>query len=646
MKKHFSILQGTTRVFYHTIPSELNLISLPPEREAIFKYLARIGPEKFVEFILDILVLVEKHKPIDITDGAGDEKQDILTLTPTGSRHLTQCKHTLNYKDHYAGDELDLLFGACVRKNCTNGLLVTNSDLTTQGKRYITDKEYTRGSWIPKELLPDLDYWNGGRIWDRVAKNNVILNKWFSGMGQAHGLRHFFFDLVIQKMPSGVSDSVKCADVADNLAKKYRTAELGKKSSYEVQLGSGTSLNISDWFHSDLNLGLPYVPPGRQPPLVNIPLASMRVQVTVADGIGQYNPATFRDSIVQIIANEALPALPDTQWWHLIATTPQAFVFLHDIVEPKVIPVAQAQSYVRILEHPTSIEQEWVFPQGQEYIRVSEGREDELVWHHTASDTDVTLLLSQTIHPVKAYEHYMLQLRSVSQLPDYELCVIPRSSQEIIERVHRLMDPRGILMLGNDSDLLLAFPPMTNDDKIREIEATLKRQGIAVYRIAPKNRGKILKRIEIRPPNISSSLNMFESDINVPIWLNRRTLWLSKEVAIKSLHRLETWLDLLKFKAEYESQHGFDFMRGKKKITTASEEIRRYLFDILSVRGNRMLDLGFNSGKMTVNLRIRESSSKSTNELLPTYLEDLDRIVKDILVLIETSEGGGLEWSS
>ena len=92
------------------------MIALSPEREAIFHHLAQINSDQFPEFILDILVHVEGHKSIDITDGPGDEKQDILTETPLGERQLTQCKHTQNYKDHYSGDELDYLFGACCRK--------------------------------------------------------------------------------------------------------------------------------------------------------------------------------------------------------------------------------------------------------------------------------------------------------------------------------------------------------------------------------------------------------------------------------------------------------------------------------------------------------------------------------------------------
>lgn len=639
MKKTFSILQGISEVHYHVIPGELESITLHPEREAIFKYLAQIGSDKFPEFIVDILVLVEKHKPIDITNGAGDEKQDILTLTPAGARHLTQCKHTLNYKNHYAGDELDLLFGACARKNCTKGLFVTNSDLTTQGKRYITDKEFSRGSKIPKEMLPDLDYWNGARIWERVATNNAILNKWFSGMGQAHGLRHFFFDLIIQKMPSGASNPLKCVDIAEKLATKYPTNESQEKSLFEVKLSNEVSFSISDWFHSDLDLGVPYAPPEREPPLVNIPLAAIRIQVTVAGEVGQYNPEKYRDSVVETIGNEALPELPDTEWWHFVATTPQAFVFLHDIVEPKLIPVSAAQSFVRVGANPAEVEKNWVFPQGEEYRRTSKVKEDDLSWQHVPSGTDIILLLKQHIHPVAAYENYMLQLRQLSSLPKHELLAIPKASESIIDKVRRLADPRAIILTSNTDDLLWALPPTIEANKVEEIKETLKRQGIPVHHIAPRNKEKYLNMIEVSPPSVTWVINNAESNISTPIWLDRRLFWLGREVRIEKFKQEKTWFELLKFKAQYEAHYGFDFMKGKKTTAMASEEIRGFLYDMMSVRGDRMLDIGFHNDRMSANLRFREESLKSTRSVLPIYIKELDDIIKEILDFLKKVEG-------
>jgi hypothetical protein len=122
------------------------MIAMSPEREEIFRYLSKIGSDKFPEFILDLLVHVKKHRAIDMNDGPGDEKQDILTITPTGERHVTQSKHTENCNQKSNGDDLDLFFGACQRKDCPLGLFATIADLTPQGKRFITDKEYARGT--------------------------------------------------------------------------------------------------------------------------------------------------------------------------------------------------------------------------------------------------------------------------------------------------------------------------------------------------------------------------------------------------------------------------------------------------------------------------------------------------------------------
>jgi hypothetical protein len=123
--------------YYHAIPSELELLTVTPEQNAIFQYLSAVDPDRFQEFVADVLVLTEGHRLVDITGGPGDEKQDILTEAPGGYRQLTQCKHTVNYAAKSSGDELDLMFGAAFRKDCKVALYVTNGDLTPQAKRYI-----------------------------------------------------------------------------------------------------------------------------------------------------------------------------------------------------------------------------------------------------------------------------------------------------------------------------------------------------------------------------------------------------------------------------------------------------------------------------------------------------------------------------
>ena len=134
------ILRAVSAEYHHTIPGELELLTVTPEQKAIFQYLSTVGPDRFQEFVADVLVLTQGHTLMDITGGPGDEKQDILTTTPEGKRQLTQCKHTINYSAKSSGEELDQMFAAAFRKNCECALYVTNGDLTPQAKRYINDR--------------------------------------------------------------------------------------------------------------------------------------------------------------------------------------------------------------------------------------------------------------------------------------------------------------------------------------------------------------------------------------------------------------------------------------------------------------------------------------------------------------------------
>ena len=52
-------------------------------------------------------------------------------------------------------------------------------------------------------------------------------------------------------------------------------------------------------------------------------------------------------------------------------------------------------------------------------------------------------------------------------------------------------------------------------------------------------------------------------------------------------------------------------------------EIRPLLFDILTLRGNRMRDIGLLEGKLNVNFRVRENSVAPTRDMIPRYKVEL-----------------------
>jgi hypothetical protein len=633
MKKTVSIIQALTEHYYHAVPSKLEMITLSPEREAIFDFLAYFGSDKFPEFIKDILIQVEKHRLIDITDGTGDEKQDILTLTSSGERHITQCKHTINYKENYSGDDLDHLFSACFRKNCSKGLFVTNSDLTTPGKRYVTDKEYARGWKGPKEHLPEMYYWNAEHIWNRISTNNGILNKWFSGMSQAHGLRRFSFNLMIQHLPTGESNIIKCKDIIPIVKTKEVIQHL-EGDSYKIKLDACISFSMCDYYVSDIDMGVPYIGPETEHPHANIPLNAIRIQCEVSDAVGQFDPAHCRDLIVNYIGN-LLPDLPKDEWWYLVSTTPQAFVFLHDISEPKVISISRAETYVRIENQPVSAENRWLFPQGEDYLRDSKDGDKQLLWFHKDSDTDVCILLEQRPHPIDAHNHYIRQLQLIEELVNYEFWLIKNASNEIMDVVrHIIVDPKWMIMAATNREIYIAFPPDLDKSEINVIEDKLRACYISVQHLNHKERRKIMKSIEKHPENSKWYFNCYEDNITTPVWFEKRILWLSKEISGYTPKDIDALIDIVKYKATYENRYGYDFMHGKKESSMSQGELRGFLYDLMSVRGQRMLDVVFNDAGISVNLRIREKTLQSTTSILPQYISDLESICGDIVNLI------------
>lgn len=633
MKKHLALLQGVTQCHFHTVPSELSMITVSPERNAIADYLARIKYDHFPEFVRDILKS-EGHTNVLITDGPGDEKQDILSTTPAGERQLTQCKHTIHPEDHYSGDELDLLFAACNRKECTTGLLVTNGDLTPQGKRYITDREYSRLAKRQRTTSIELDYWNGTRIWELIATNNAILNKWFSGMGQTHGLRNFSFELVIERMPDGQTDAIRSAQVVAALGNAASKTEAG---AYAIKLGSNIRFTIEDWFASDLNLGLNFIGPPTKHRLVNIPLPALRVHVTAEAAIGQYDPAEYRDQVVQFIGARALPKLADDEWWHLITTPSQAFVFLQDIAQPKVIGITNAATFVRVNDEPVTAEKQWLSLTGSDYQRLTEDGDQDLHWSHIPSDTVIKVYVAQRPHPVAAYEHHIRQMSLAKQIAAYEFRAIERMGPNDLERIrHLIRDPNCVIMSSDRGELFWAFPPGTDRDKIAATDANVTQQGFKVLRIADEDRAKLVEAIDVTPPDTEWFMNDSEADLTVPVSLDKRMFWLSREVPAKRPAKIDTWMKLVTFKAQYEVLHGYDFMRGETQTRLSGAEIQPLLFDVLTMRGTRMLDFALVNGRLNINLRVREESIDSTDALMPSYVTELERVTKEIVAMIDS----------
>jgi hypothetical protein len=89
---------------------------------------------------------------------------------------------------------------------------------------------------------------------------------------------------------------------------------------------------------------------------------------------------------------------------------------------------------------------------------------------------------------------------------------------------------------------------------------------------------------------------------------------------------------MLRYKMNYEVQWGFDALMGNNSLTLGSEEILGRLFDYLSIRGTRMLDIGFSEDrKMTVALRRTVSTPDRASRLASEMLSEMDQIMNELL---------------
>jgi len=602
-------------------------VTITPEKGAIFEYLSRIGSDRFVEFVTDVLVHVEGHTLVDKTDGSGDEKQDILTLDPKGQRHLTQCKHTINYGDNSSGNELDLMMAACLRKDCRSALWVTNADLTVQGKRYINDREYLRGWPKGAEFTPTVDYWNGERIWNRVAKNSQILNKWFGGMAQSHGLRSFFTDVVVLKMPAGTSCDVKVEEFAAKLQPADSPTKIAADGTFTVKIDKSLTVTISDSFATPADLKLPFSDPRSASMPLNTPFGALRVHATVT-GDGVYDPDDYRDRVVATLGG-ALPKLKGDSWWYIAAAAPQAFVFLQDIAKPVLVPIGNSKTFVRVGSDATKGEVEWALEPGSDFMLVPPPEdEDELLWTHRTTGADLHVVVDQALPAWRVAETFLRQEQITKRLATMSFWAIENAQGVTVARVRNLCPPSWPILQSSNGDLFWAHPPDKESDAV-ELAEVLERFGAICLRVRDEDRTGILEQVSAVPSE-SGMLTTSRHDLMTPMRLSRRTFWLHDRLDFAGSVSRDQLLDLLELKARYEEKYGYDLMQGKDSVTIAGEEIGRILGDLLTIRANRMLDIVPDSHSVSVHVRIVADALASGEAAAKECLREMALIKRQI----------------
>lgn len=624
-----SFISGMVQQYYYTEPSDLDLITTTPTREAIFQYLSQVSFDDFPDFILDVLIKVEGHKPVDITDGTGDEKQDILTITPDGKRCLTQCKHKENYEGKYSGDEPDRIVSACLRKNCRSAIFVTNGDLTPQAKGYINDQEYLRGWPTPEDPL-NISYWNGLMIWEKIKSNNDILNKWFSGMGQSHGLRSFKFDITLLKMPFSL-DSCKTdfKPILQLLEESGIISASSKENEFISRLEDGISLKIKSWYQFASNLNLRMNTPVSDEYFWRNPMDALLIEVEIPDSIGKYSSSLIKKKILSHLFKDLLVLDATCEWWCLMASQSKSFIYLHDIGEPRQIKLDGSNTFI-IKDNQAEFEHTYCDLESPDFKIKPNVENEKAIWIHVPTGTELIQLFEQSLNPIETYNYQKVQISQLSTFKNYIFRAAQKVDNSQAMRIRRILDPEWVALTHNEDALIWCFPPDTSQEKISYIEKKLEVLGIRVLQVKDETKEQILREISKGIPPISLVTITELTDASTPIDLIRRGFMIYKELLLNKRVDEKQAFELLKFKFGFEKEQGFDHMNNKEQLRTHTSEIPNFLCDIFTVRCDKMIDIAILRNPIVINYRCFFNSTLPSIELAKNAIEEFNAIVKQI----------------
>ncbi|MBU5645677.1 restriction endonuclease [Pluralibacter sp. S54_ASV_43] len=141
------------------------------EIDSRYKLSGSLNPNSLPILAADILKWSLGHTKVRILDGPGDGRRDILSITPEGIQHLTQCKHHSDDSKSVSSRETDEIVIALAKFGVKSALFFTNGRISPQGKREYIDN-------FPGYSL---DYIDGDLMLQYVEESPLLSRMWLHG---------------------------------------------------------------------------------------------------------------------------------------------------------------------------------------------------------------------------------------------------------------------------------------------------------------------------------------------------------------------------------------------------------------------------------------------------------------------------------
>lgn len=165
------------------------------ENDSRYRLSGSLNPKSLPMLAADILKWSLGHSDVRILDGPGDGRRDILSRTPDGELHLTQCKHHVDDSKSVSSRETDEIVIALAKFDLKSATFFTNGRISPQAKREYLDNfpQYT------------LDYIDGDLLLQFVEESPLLARMWLHGSTLGMTTHRILVPFVIR---NAVDDSV------------------------------------------------------------------------------------------------------------------------------------------------------------------------------------------------------------------------------------------------------------------------------------------------------------------------------------------------------------------------------------------------------------------------------------------------------
>jgi hypothetical protein len=291
--------------------------------------------------------------------------------------------------------------------------------------------------------------------------------------------------------------------------------------------------------------------------------------------------------------------------------------------------VGNARSLVRVGDE---VEDEftWSFDPGAGFSR---GDEEDLSWTHDATGAEWNVVVNQPIGPDEAYGIRLRQQQLVRSASKHKFWRLS-SNQRNMELLQALAPREGMILQQGQEHLLLALSMPDGAPAAARLEAYCTRNDVPYEVLNDDEAQEVISNIE-ELPQLDSKMVSQVRELESPVDLTGRLVSLHLNARFRG--KLPPLVKLLTYKWEYEARWGFDALYGEDRLTLGSEEILGRLFDIQTLRGSQMLDIGMSEkGEVLLYLRRQVTNTARASAIASELLGELQRIQEEIDSLTES----------